>query len=509
MEVQPRIEVWFRTKLGSCYLANGWETIGHTLMDGDNMKDPRELDADNLPVNLELWPAGAGEDRLDTFDVIRYAVGSGSNSRNTVVVPIGKHYIPKVTVPTLAAGGATSDIRYVGDDMQTAAPRHFAYQPTGYSPLVWLHEITVPQDPPYQGGTFRTLDAADPTKVAARTGVFVKNFPVAGIASPCRADGDDDCKKGPFDLTCNRFPDLDLSTTSPPSGKNIADIMIEREGGPRCDVKKVGFGEYCAPGVARCESHIANPSMGEDEAAISPNKKFLTGSKPKLSAAGPEFKMPTVPAATPPAMGSTAPGNQAAIDAANAKIQFYKNWGYYRDYLPRGYACHPSTGGYCYVRCDGSASAGAQKDVFKKDDGSDYGTSKEDVAALADKFKRDIETGKTSMKWLFNYDARCGGTTMLGYQCASTRPNAQRVCLRECTTRNTDAQNQQICNWSFNDEGSLPSGAKPGDIQLGSNQPAPTDNIEGQTCNNLQGATSCTWNPDFEPRGEDYTWPRP
>ena len=47
---------------------------------------------------------------------------------------------------------------------------------------------------------------------------------------------------------------------------------------------------------------------------------------------------------------------------------------------------------------------------------------------------------------------------MMGYQCVSTRSPAQRVCLRECTTRNTDAQNTAICNWGFNDEGSSPKG---------------------------------------------------
>jgi len=503
MEVQPRIEVWFRTKLGSCHLANGWETIGRTIANDDgSLRDPRELDPDSLlPVNVELLPAGAGEDRLDTFDVIRYAVGDGRNAVNTVVVPIGKHYTPKVTVPTLAAGGGTSDVRYAGDDLEIAPPRHFPFQQPGYTPLVWLQEITVPQDPPYQGGAFKTLEAADPTKIAPRTGVFVKNFPVAGIASYCRADGDADCNKGPFGLTCNRFPDIDLSTTTPPTGKNIADVTIEREGGPRCDVPKVGFGEYCAPGVARCESHVPSDS---------PEKGFLSGDfpkddkgvalasgAPKFAAAGPEFKMPTPAAAT---------AMPADIDAANAKINYYKGWGYYRDYLPRGFACHPSSGGYCYVRCDGSASAGSQKDVYKKADGSDYDTSKKDEAAeLAEKFKRDIPSGQTSIRWLFNYDSRCGGTGMLGYQCTSTRPNAQRVCLRECTTRNTDEQNRVICDWNFNDDQSTVHYP----VKPGSTTSELVDNIPGQTCNNLQGATACSWNPDFQPRGPTYTWPNP
>jgi len=33
---RPRIEVWYRTKLGNCFLANGWESIGErTAVDAD------------------------------------------------------------------------------------------------------------------------------------------------------------------------------------------------------------------------------------------------------------------------------------------------------------------------------------------------------------------------------------------------------------------------------------------------------------------------------------------
>lgn len=477
MAVRPRIEVWFRTKLGSCFLANGWETLGRTADEGGKLKDPRDFE------NVELTGYDNDGARLDTFDVIRFDVGNERNVVRTVVVPVGKHYIPKVTVPTLVAGGGGSDIRYVGDDLQTAQPRHFDYQPTGYSPLVWLHDITVPQDPPYTGGAFKTLEAADPTRIAARAGVFVKNFPVAGIASECRQDGDVDCADSPFGLTCNRFPDIDLATVNAPTGKNIADVMIEREGGPRCDVAKVGFGEYCAPGVSRCDTHVV--ADGDDA-------KALGGDKPKLSTTGPKFDMP------------------AATDTV--KTKYYNDNGYYKSYTNRGYACHPSTGGYCYVRCDGSATAGAQKDVgYKKDDGSafDVDNKKDDVAQLAKKFMRTIETGNTSKQWLFNYDARCGGTGMLGYMCASSRPNAQRVCLRECTTRNTDAENQKICEWDFNDAESSPAGDGKFDFDVlfGAGQPV-TGNLPGQTCNNLQGATSCSWNPDFEPRGDSSRWPQ-
>ncbi|HEY0711026.1 MAG TPA: hypothetical protein VGF45_00010, partial [Polyangia bacterium] len=188
MEVQPRIELWFRTKLGSCFMSNGWETIGETLTEGDGkLKDPRDLANIRLRKYDELG--------IDTFDVIRYDVGAGSNVVKAVVVPVGKHYIPKATI-SRPVGGPT-DVRYPGDDLQVARPRHFDYEPMGYSPLVWLHEITVPQDPPYTGGAYKDLSAADPQRVAARTGVFVKNFPVAGIATPCVSESGSECDGTP------------------------------------------------------------------------------------------------------------------------------------------------------------------------------------------------------------------------------------------------------------------------------------------------------------------------
>jgi hypothetical protein len=472
MEVQPRIELWFRTKLGSCFMSNGWETIGETFAEGDKLKDPR----DSANVGLRKYD----ELGIDTFDVIRFDVGVAPNVVKTVAVPVGKHYLPKATVARPV--GAAVDVRYVGDDLQVARPRHFDYEPMGYSPLVWLHEITVPQDPPYTGGAYKDLTTADPQRVAARSGVFVKNFPVAGIASPCTSETGNECEGTPFDLGCNRFPNIELSTADPVGG-NIADVTIDREGGPRCDIKKANFGEYCAPGVSRCESHVEGGSEEE---------KILTGEKAKFAAAGPAFTMP------------------AATVMGGKDANYYKSKGYHKNYVARGYACHPSTGGYCYLRCDATSSsaAGNPRDLYKKDDGSSYATSGADALAFDAKLSREFEVGNIKKKWKFNYDARCGGTAMLGYQCVSSRPNRQRVCLRECTTRNTDPENRQICDYDLNDSGSSPKGdgAFEGDVRFGTNAGA-VRSVKGQTCNNLQGATSCSWNPDFEPRGPDSVWP--
>src|SRR6185436_9139287 len=51
----PRIEIWYRTKQGSCFLADGWQTLG---------------DASN-----NLYKAGSDSKRLQVFDVISYTIG--------------------------------------------------------------------------------------------------------------------------------------------------------------------------------------------------------------------------------------------------------------------------------------------------------------------------------------------------------------------------------------------------------------------------------------------------
>ena len=77
---------------------------------------------------------------------------------------------------------------------------------------------------------------------------------MAGFASKCVADAD--CPA--VGMTCNNLPDPDVASVNVPTATPACrTLMINREGGPRCDVAPVGFGEYCAPAVARCETHVA------------------------------------------------------------------------------------------------------------------------------------------------------------------------------------------------------------------------------------------------------------
>jgi hypothetical protein len=512
---QPRVEIWYRTKLGTCYLANGWETIGETKVEGNRELDPRDA------RNLTLFRAKVDSSkRIDTFDVVRYTVGEGVNEVLTVVVPTGRVFTPKVTINTLNPAQANFDLRYFGDDITPAIPRHFDSDPPGYSPIVWHWDINVPQDPPFVSGSFKALTDVDPQQLAARGGVFTRNYPVIGVATPCK--GPDDCAA--FQRSCNVLPDLDLATADPPPGKNIADVMIEKEGGPRCDVPAVGYGEYCAPGISRCESHV--PAV--TGTTTKTNWDYLRAMK--VGAPGPGMTLVEAPVAaartalddnqkiiddparTPDeraaAMAKVA-GLQATLKSAEDTSNYYKSKGYTYDISAQGYLCHPPAGtpnvygGYCYVRCDNAAAAGAIP------------------ASDPTKNKRMLEVpdpkvaGKMIMEeHTFPYDARCGAAGLLGYRCLPTaamaRTDKQRVCVRECSTRNTDNKNQAICNYALNDGAELPAPntGKATEFPFSEGQP-PARNFPGQTCNNLAGVTACTWNPDFEPRSESSMWPPP
>jgi hypothetical protein len=524
----PRVEIWYRTKLGSCYLANGWETLGETAIEGNREADPRD------PKNLTLFPAKIDPNRrLDTFDVIRYAVGEGNNQVLSVVVPAGKIYIPKVTISTLNPSQNNYDLRYFGDDITPSIPRHFESDPPGYSPITWLWDITVPQDPPYASGSFKGLNDVDPMATKARdfvnnnSPVWTRNYPVVGVASPCK--GNQDCPG--FDRQCNVLPDLDLATADPPPGKNLADVMIEREGGPRCDAPAVGYGQYCAPAIARCESQVpAVPGTGGAKSSW----ELLQAMK--VGAAGPNLQVhaPAAnalkawndakpvqdgiinnPASTPEqqmAARAELTRLENAYNTAKARADSYAAKGYTTDLANQGYVCQPPAGtanvygGYCYIRCDGGASRGS---VPADDPTRASGTTVKRMLEVPDA----RVSNKLNMKeFTFQFDAQCGGTELLGYRClpSSGRTEKQRVCVRECSTRNTENDNTAICTYPVNDGlgKKAPDTGKATDYSFYAGQPA-TQKFPGQTCNNLGGVTACTWNPDFEPRSEASMWPPP
>jgi hypothetical protein len=496
---RPRIELWYRTKLGTCYLVNGYETIARTLDDGNAELDARD------PANIDLLKAGS-PDRVNTFDVISFQIGD--QPFPTVVAPTVKMYTPRATVATLG-----STLRYPGDDLSTTLPKHRNSDPGGYSPIVWSWEIGVPQDPPFTAGTYKSLDRVDPSVLAARTGgPWTRHYAVIGIARPCKSGTDDECRAVDphLELTCNTMPDVTIATTSPPTGKNVADLVIEREGGPRCDIKPVGYGDYCAPGIARCEVQSAAGAPNETamkavlgkanpgptpltvNADLTKAQTALTTAQAALDAL---MAPPTPPPA--PAMESAAIVKaRADLTAATTKLQSakdavakYQSWGFLADIGGLGYQCQPPTGGYCYFRCDGGATA-TPNPSYK--------------ISLPVPDPRDT-SGKATKKedHVFNTDPRCGGDNMLGYKCMPVGGSSKRnVCLRECSTQNTDGHNRLACDYALNAQ----DGGNPKGFSMSDGEPA-FDSHQGQQCYTSAGVTACQWNPDFEPRNPKI-WPK-
>ncbi len=503
---RPRIELWYRRMIGGCYLANGWETIGEVVDETQSLTNP---------ANLRLFRAGVdAAKRLDTFDVLRTTLGSGSAQTVSIAVPVQRLMVPTLAIPINNAAGDISRLRYTSDDLSLALPRHTANDPPGYSPIVWLWDLNVRQDPPYAPGTYRDYANVDPSATVARDGdttVLTRNYAIVGIATKCVTN--DDCRPG---LQCNPMPDINIATTDPPAGQNLADVVIAREGGPRCDVPVSTFGGYCSPGVARCEVQAA--AGGDSEKALKALGVAVAGptftihadlttarnnlNNTTMLAAGTDPAMPSrvVTAAEQATAMAALPALQATVDTLTARVATYDALGFTSDYGGYGYLCYPLTGtGYCSIRCDAGASS---TNTMVKTQLS--------VVNGADPSKSD------SVDYTFNTEARCGGTNMLGYRCLPTSVQAdrQRVCLRECKSADTLNTNRAVCDYPINikpDASGNPSTA----YSLGAGLPAKTA-VVGEVCSTItppsvSGATAtavqaCSFNPDFEPR-DPNVWP--
>jgi hypothetical protein len=489
---RPRMEIWYRTKLGSCYLINGIETLGDVVevMDKDDPMRP-------IGVDVALYGANQDSKRLDTFDIIRYTIGTGDNERRVVIAPVGIVYDPVIRVVNQDRTRTALDIRYTHDSLSDAIPRHFEDDPPGYRPVKWHWDLEVPQDPPYQASRFKRISELDPAMARARSGgPWTRNFPIIGQAISCLnrdtreklergtlkvADGDlppmgadrrkifeldrtvcdnvkGDWRVRGMNYVCNEYPDLELAVSSPlpgskdyygtmglltgdRAGKDDPRLTLQFEGGPRCDVPAVGFGEFCAPGIARCDAFP--PSAEETE-----NKKVA-------------------------GLG--------------------------------GYTCHPNPVGYCFLRCDSEASP-----------------TNDNVKFELDYEKKTATGGSTKDKKEFTLptDSRCGAKNMAGYTCQSNTaatgyteiPTRLRVCLRACNSRNTDGENEAICKAPFRfdtkdiDGNDNPPGndGKPASLPAKWTTISPSvvksDITRGTKCMAASGPTACIWDPAYEPR---------
>ena len=490
---RPRVEIWYRRMLGYCYLANGWETIGQAMDESLPSTDP---------ANLRLFQAGVDiNNRVDTFDVLRTTLGAGPSETQAIAVPVTRLFVPTLPVPLGNPSGDITRVRYAGDDLSLALPRHKASDPGGYSPIAWLWDLNVRQDPPYQNGTYRDYGSVDPASTVARdadTNVLTRNYAIVGVATKCRADSD--CRAG---MECNPVPDVNLATADPPAGQNLGDVVIAREGGARCDVPAKTFGDYCAPGVARCD--VQAVAGGDNEKAL----KALG-----VAVAGPTFTVhqdlttAQTNLANAMAMGAdaaTLAPLQTAVNTQTARAGYYDSFGLTKDLGGYGYLCYPYSGtaaggGYCQIRCDSGAS----------------GTNVTVKSQLTVVNGRD-PTLSDNVDYTYNTEVRCGGANMLGYRCLPTSqlPERGRVCLRECKLADTQSFNRALCDSPLNIKPDATSGALSTALVLGGGLPAKTA-ITQQVCSSIvapavNGVTAsavvaCSWNPDFEPR-DPNVWP--
>ncbi len=444
---RPRVELWYKTKLGACFLVHGWEVIG-----GE----------DGKPYKYKQKAA-----RVDSFDVIRYTIGEGVAARSSVAVPVGKSYQPTVRVANQDPSARSFDLRYGSSFLTDSVPRHLASDPPGYRPIRWLWDVRVAQDPPFEAGAldFRDVNKLDPAQISARdaaTTVWTKNFPLIGTAIKCDGPGDDaKCLGG---LQCNAYPDSDISLNEAPAGKSMQELTNQRENGPRCDEPQVGFGEYCAPGVARCMEQT--PVGSEEDKAIASLLPAVVGPVPTKQV-----------------------GSMISPDGVATG---------------RGYICSQRGGpGFCTLRCDGAltapnATSGARVDL----------TLTFELPSQAAKTTR-TETVKPLV------DSRCGtrkvkgggadGTTdfyqMLGYSCQNPSGNSstkQWVCVRTCSSQDSENKNKALCDYPLVEDSSpLNLSGKLQGVKA----------LSGQRCTAINGFSACSWDPSFEPRPKDqWSW---
>jgi hypothetical protein len=436
---RPRIEIWYRTKQGSCFLADGWLALGNAPT-GDG--------------KFSLYKANSDGKRINMLDVISYSIGSGDGVRTTITAPVSKIFTPTVQVATLD-NRTSSDVRYTGDNVvEQALPRMNNADPPGYRPIRWLWDLRVPQDPPYVAATYKSVSQMDPDRMANRLASnlpFTKNIPLIGAYVKCTSNDDctaDKVGRNPgIELECYQLSVANGGTGihtkhTVKTGSAADGTAADEPGGLHCNVARVRFGEFCAPGIAHCGN-------------FRPDRD----------------NPPTVPAATMAMPNPVAIPNDppATPDETNINAHNKANG----SAILGGYTCQPNTaqGGYCMLRCDNDASAGSKT-----------------AEKFAVKYKGpDGQTKTENADYVF--DARCGNIP--GYRCltptGTSIPARGRVCMRTCDTGKPDTFNDVYCR-------------RPTDVAI--NEKVMGDLQKGTSCSNrgVSGGAGCQWDPAYEPR---------
>jgi hypothetical protein len=367
----PRIELWYRTKMGSCFLADGWQALGD--------------------AGGRLYKADS-KNRLNVMDVVTYTIGSGESARTAITAPVSKMFIPTASVATLDSRTAV-DVRYTGDNVTEVLPRNTPADPPGYRPIRWLWDLKVPQDPPYVPSTYRSTGDMDPSQMVNRlTGnvPFTKNFPLIGVNIACSPDTGNLTPEDPANpVPCSSLghaPGVPLECYGL-AYANPVGALVSDPGGARCDVPRVRFAEFCAPGIATC-----------------------AGFNPKAT------------------------GRDLTPDEMSAKTL--------NSNIIGGYTCQPNgpQGGYCFYRCDSDGSAGS-----KSADKIEVRYKGPDGQVKIDKGL----DGKGNDMGYDQRCGNIPGYKCLNPAGTGIATQA-RVCLRQCDTGKPDAFNDEFCKIKTN-----------------------------------------------------------
>jgi hypothetical protein len=238
----PRIELWYRRLLTTCFLANGWETLGRE----DGVR----------------YFANSDQERLDTFDVVRVDLGNGPTASQRVMVPVGRAYEPAIIVDDQSFENAPTITRVAFNVITSLAPRHFPSDPPGYTPMRWMFDALAPND--YEAGHWKSESEIDLSSARGRRQSaivpLVRNLATRGVAPKCsyeRLPQSGQCGKteaqnrngvvvaDPLgDPICNAERDP-FNPKDPPLECNPDTCF--------CDAPFVSYGQACGPGLAQCQ----------------------------------------------------------------------------------------------------------------------------------------------------------------------------------------------------------------------------------------------------------------
>lgn len=251
---RPRVDVWYRRKLGSCYLVDGWEAIGDTRNDEDD---------DIANDEYYLYNADEIEQRLNVMDTFEFKLGDGKAAVTRLFAPVSRLFVPRIEVPNQS--GTVVQLRWLaGLTVDGALPRRKADDPPGYRPIRWAWDITVPTgDPAYRVGTDTYLRAAsrlDTSQITPRSS-FARNVPLLGVPVNCgknKTTGKPDVdefgnESGNEPLDADPCPRLGLECPLKGTGRKFSE----------CSTPLRRYGEYCAPAVARCPDVVSDSDQVE------------------------------------------------------------------------------------------------------------------------------------------------------------------------------------------------------------------------------------------------------